>query len=90
VLRTASGALCFVLKVLFGGLLPRMSLKVLITLGQYRTKGVSPESQEIFVRNKDKSTGIAALFRAFWTPFPRKKIREGGPHDLCGVALVSV
>jgi hypothetical protein len=42
-----------------------------LDLGQYRTKGVSPESQEIFVRNKDKSTGIAALFRAFWTPFPR-------------------
>jgi hypothetical protein len=42
---------------------------------------------EIFVWNKDKSTGIAALFRAFWTPFPRKKIREDGAHDLCGVAL---
>jgi len=56
-------------------------------LRQYRTKGVSPESREIFVWNKDKSTGIAALFRAFWTPFPRKKIREDGAHDLCGVAL---
>jgi hypothetical protein len=32
VLRTVSGALCFVLKVPFGGLLPRMSLKVLIIL----------------------------------------------------------
>jgi hypothetical protein len=58
-----------------------------VLLGQYRTKGVSPESREIFVWNKDKSTGIAALFRAFWTPFPRKKIRENGAHDLCGVAL---
>jgi hypothetical protein len=48
---------------------------------------VSPESREIFVWNKDRSTGIAALFRAFWTPFPRKKIREDGARDLCGVAL---
>jgi len=32
VLRTASGALCFASKTLFVGLLPRMSLKVLITL----------------------------------------------------------
>jgi hypothetical protein len=56
-------------------------------LGQYRTKGVSPESRGIFVWNKDKSTGIAALLSAFWTPFPRKRIREDGAHDLCGVAL---
>ena len=39
------------------------------------------------MRNKNKSTEIVELFRAFLTQLSCKKGRESGARELCGVAL---
>ncbi len=40
------------------------------------------------MRDKDKSTAIVELLRAFWTQYPCKKTSEGDVPELCGVALI--